>query len=919
MKKHLLLQRHGARALLMAACSAALLGSAAAQTPADEYAQLRERWHVQLSGGPALSTSDPEVQAALQTLADSAEQHWLAMDRSATRTALWPDLQSRTDSSAITSHYTRLATLARAYATRGSRLQGNSALADDIVAGLDWMQTHRYRPGITRYNNWWDWEIGAPQALLNTMTLMFEQLSPAQRDGYLATVDHFVPTATHRTGSSLVETGANRLDRALIVALRGALGRSDERLRHGRDAISQTLPYVSTGDGFYRDGSFVQHNYVAYTGSYGLVMMDSLSRLLRLLNGSSWAVSDPNAANVYAWVEQSFRPLVRDGAIMDNVRGRAIARRSSSDHSAGRGLMGSLVRLAEGAPPEQALQLKALVKGWLHRNTYLGPQCFSGQPLAAGSACAQFPLYEMSLLKALQWDNAILPAAEAPGAHIFASMDRAVLRQAQFSYGLSLFSNRITAYESGNGENLQPWWTGMGYATLHNADQKQYDGDYWATVNPLRLAGTTTDRSSSALKSWALMKNTSNWVGGAQLDGRHAIATFDFGALNVTGSPLKGKKTWFLFGDKIIALGAAISNSNGQAVETIVENRKLNAAGNNTLTVDGQVKPSSLGWTEALPSVGWAHLGGSVAGADIGYVFPDRPTLNGLRETRSGNWRAISSQEAADPVSAHYLSLALPHGVNPSAGAYSYMILPGRSSAQTAAFAAQPWVKVLARSTDMLAVQDQALGLVGATFLTNGAKTLNLDGKPYLNSNAKASVLVQEGLGTLDVSVADPTQANTGSITLDLMRDAQLMTQASPGITLLRLSPTVQFRVDVAKAAGRSFVARFQLRQPVDRTSQVSVQRSGLTLDRRTQQFVGTLNLRNTSSQALSGPMRVLLTGLPAGVTLTNAAGMQAGAPYLEVDAAGLAPGALRSLPIQFSNPQKLGLSYTPRLLAEPF
>lgn len=901
----------------MFACWGVTLGTALAQT--DEYTLLRERWHAQLSGGPALSSTDPEVLLALQTLGDSAEQHWRSMERSVTRTALWPDLQSQTDSSVITSHYTRLLAMARAYATRGSRLYGNTALADDIVAGLDWLQAMRYKPGVTRFNNWWDWEIGAPQALISTLTLMYERLSPAQRDNYLTTVDFFVPTATHRTGSTLVETGANRLDRALIVSLRGALGRSDERLRHGRDAIAQTLPYVSAGDGFYRDGSFIQHGYVAYTGSYGLVMMDSLSRLLRLLNGSSWAVTDPNVSNVYDWVEQSFRPLVRDGAMMDSVRGRAIARRSSSDHSAGRGLMASLIRLAEGAPPEQALRLKSLVKGWLHRNVYLGPQCFSGQPLAPNSACALFPLYEMSLLKTLQWDNNILPAAEASGATVFANMDRAVLRHPQFSFGLSLFSNRITAYEAGNGENLKPWWTGMGMSTLHNADQQQYDGEYWATVDPLRLAGTTTDRSSAALKNWALIKNTSNWVGGAQLNGRYAIATLDFGALNVTGSPLKGKKSWFLFGDKVIALGAAISSSNGQAVETVVENRKLNAAGSNALTVDGLLKPAAAGWAESLGQIGWAHLAGTVAGGEIGYVFPDRPTLDGRRETRSGTWQAIKSQEAADPVSAHFLSLALPHGVNPTAGSYSYVILPGRSPAQTAAFAAKPWIRVLARSTDMLAVQDQALGLVGASFLTNGSKTLALDGKPFLSSSAKASVLIREEVGGLDLSVADPTQANSGSVTVEIHRAASAMTAASAGITLLRLAPTVQFRVDLAQAAGRSFGARFQLSTPTEQTAQVSVLRSGLTLDRRTQQFIGTLDLINQSQQPLTGPMRLLLTELPAGVSLLNASGMYAGAPYLDVDAAGLAPGAKRQLPLQFSNPQRVGLSYTPRLLAGSF
>lgn len=798
------------RPAVLALASSLALHSAQAQTESD-YAQLRSRWLQQLTGSPSTL---PERQAALAELADKAELHWQAINLTSSTPGLWPDLQSSSDASVLTSHYARLLLMARAQVTPGSRLYGNAALASAVIDGLAWMHANRYRPGLSRYGNWWDWEIGAPQALSSILTLMHGALSAEARNRYLATIDFYVPDATHRGNQpSLEETGANRLDKALIVGVRGALGGSDERLRHARDAISQTLPYVTQGDGFYADGSFIQHGYVAYTGSYGLVVMDSLSRLLLLLQGSLWAPTDPQLSHVYDWSERAFRPLVRDGAMADSVRGRAIARRSASKHSAGRSLMGSLLRLAEGAPAAQAVPLKEMVKGWLHRNRYLGPGCFSGQALASDSACAKFSLHEISLLQGLQANTSLSPAPERPGAQVFAAMDRAVLRHADFSFDVSLFSNRISAYESGNGENLRPWWTGMGMASLHNADQQAFDGDYWATVDLLRLPGTTTDRSSAALKDWALIKNTSNWVGGAQLEGRYAIATLDFSALNVTGSSLKGKKAWFLFGDKIIALGAAISSGNSLAVETMVENRKLNAAGSNTLTVGGQLQPSMPGWSASLSNTAWAHLAGSQAGADIGYVFPDRPTVQALRETRSGNWKAIKSQEAADTVSAHYLSLAVPHGLKPTAASYSYVMLPGRSAAQTAAYAAQPTLKILARSTDLLAVQDSSLGLVGANFLTNGSKTLNLDGKAFLTSSAKASVLLRESADELALSVADPTQVNSGSITVEIQRAASAVLASSPGITVLRLAPTVQLQVNVAQAAGRSLEARLRLQR----------------------------------------------------------------------------------------------------------
>ncbi|MEU1607725.1 hypothetical protein, partial [Micromonospora matsumotoense] len=45
--------------------------------------------------------------------------------------------------------------------------------------------------------------------------------------------------------------------------------RSDVR-DSGRNSLFR---YTSLGDGFYQDGSFVQHDVVAYTGTYGAVLL----------------------------------------------------------------------------------------------------------------------------------------------------------------------------------------------------------------------------------------------------------------------------------------------------------------------------------------------------------------------------------------------------------------------------------------------------------------------------------------------------------------------------------------------------------------------------------------------------------------------------------------------------------------------
>ncbi|QBE63542.1 polysaccharide lyase family 8 super-sandwich domain-containing protein [Pseudoduganella lutea] len=784
---------------------------------ADEFDTLRAKWQTRANGG-SVNVADADVARQITADTGNAQASWNTLITSASRTSLWPDLSDWTKSSTITGSYSRLAVMAAAWASPHSSLYHNAALGTDIVAGLDWLTQNYYRAALaTAYDNWWDWQIGTPLALNNAAVAVYPLLTPTQVSAYMAAIDRFVPDPTLRTSangklSSTAETGANRLDKALVVVLRGILAKSATKIAQGRDAISQTLPYVTSGDGFYVDGSFIQHEDIAYIGSYGPVLLSDIARLFYILNGSTWSVTDPNAGNAYAWAMEAFRPFIYDGAMMDSVRGRAIARQFGDDHRNGRAVIGSMAELAQSLPASQAAELKTVLKGWMQRDTSFGTSYFTPTPTATPGVLAGVPVYQIGLLKSILADGAIAPAEEPVGTHVFASSDRVVQREDGHAYVLSLFSNRISAFEYGNGENTRAWWTGVGMSYLYNGDLTQYTGNFWPTIDARRLPGTTTDHSgSSTLTAWASNRNTRNMVGGAELAGRYAAVAFDFATANVTGSTLTGKKAWFLFGDRIVAAGAGIASTGGANVETIVENRKLNAAGDNGLTVNGAVKSASAGWSETMGSVKWAHLASSVAGSDIGYYFPTMPSVTGLRETRTGAWSDINTTASADPVSNTFLSLALQHGTDPTAGSYSYVVLPNRSAAATAAYAAAPTVAVLERSTSAIAVADSALGLTGAVFWNDATKSVSQGGKILLTSDRKAAVVMQQTGTDLEVSVADPTQANTGVINIEINRSASALTSADAAVTVVQLSPTIKLAVSTGAAAGKSFTARFAL------------------------------------------------------------------------------------------------------------
>ena len=51
---------------------------------------------------------------------------------------------------------------------------------------------------------------------------------------------------------------------------------------------------MKSGDGFYADGSFIQHGAVPYAGNYGAVALDNMARLIALLGAGPWPIRDPN-------------------------------------------------------------------------------------------------------------------------------------------------------------------------------------------------------------------------------------------------------------------------------------------------------------------------------------------------------------------------------------------------------------------------------------------------------------------------------------------------------------------------------------------------------------------------------------------------------------------------------------------------
>ncbi|MEV6283748.1 polysaccharide lyase 8 family protein [Kribbella sp. NPDC051770] len=755
---------------LSTASAASASAFAVTAAPAD-FAALRTKWATALTGRDVIDPADPDFKAALGRIDTAVASSLTKLDRSTGRKLVFTD-QPLTADPSVANTYVRLEQMATAWATPGSAYHQAPALLADVLAALESMNTLIYKAGFVEFGNWWSWEIGATRPLASTMVLLYDEIPAEARARYCAAIDHFVPDPYYMfpPARRALSTGANRVDLCQAIIVRALVTEDEAMLVHARDGLSDTWQYVTTGDGFYRDGSFVQHTWVAYTGTYGHVLLSGIGRLLGLLAGSPWEVTDPKRQILFDSVAKAYLPVVHDLRMTDFVRGRAVSRSNASDHDDGYTAAEAILRLAGGVDAALAAQWRSAVAGWVQRDTY-------------GNMLTGATIPRVALVKSLA---GVTPSAEPDGHTLFASMDRSIHRRRGWAYAISMASKRIAYYEAGNGENDQGYHTGSGMTYLYDRDNGQYADAFWPTVDRYRLPGITVDKLPLPPKAggeWGAARPTTSWVGGSTLAGYAAVGQDFEGPV----SPLRGRKSWFCLDEYVVALGAGITGSSGHPVETVVENRNLHAAGTNRLIVDGRVEVPSLGDKASINRARWAHLEGVG-----GYVFPGGSALQVLRESRTGSWRDVNTGGATTPITRRYLTLYVDHGVDPVDASYSYLVAPGATPARTQQLARSTSVRVLANTSDVQAVADTNLLLANFWQPTHVAN---------LFADTPLSVIQHRRGRDLEIALSDPTQL-ASTIRLRVLLPGARVVRADEGITTRRTLVGLEITAAVTGAAG---------------------------------------------------------------------------------------------------------------------
>lgn len=770
-------------------------GVSAVSTPAayavDDFDTARANWMWHITGGAA-NTSDPDIAPVIAQVNSLAANDQSTMDTSAGRTYLWSDLDNLgTNEQHLALSFSRLREMAVAFQTHGAALRGNGVLSAQIKSAALWLVTNYYNSSTTLYGNWWFWRIGIPLDVNDIVTLLYDQFTPTERGTLLGACQHFSNGSTD-TGSNAAWVNSIQLVRAILIKNATTLATAKTNLLGTAANLTNPGFPGTIGEGYYTDGSYLMHGGDPSNGAYAMDHIKHVTWAIAALNGTSYAFTPASIAPFIDTVMKAYPPYVYKGAVLSSVRGRAIARPFAGDHARGSELIGSLGYLASFMPSATALTIDGLIKYWVQNDS---ANVYANQSIA-----------NIRVIKTIM-NDASIPVAAAPShTTLFPQSNRIVATRPDWSYTISMYGGRTFSWETATGENLRGYHTGDGTSYLYNGDGNSYDGNFWPTVDPMKMPGVTlVDGSMPAGRPG----NTNYWVGGDTLttaDGsQYGIAGMD---QSVTS--LVTKKSWFMFDDEIVALDGGVTATSSATDRTVVDNRKLKSTGDNAATITtaaGTTTYTGTSMSSSISGVKTIHLAGNTAGADVGYYFPTPATLDVTREFRTDKWSSIQGNvdqlPAGDPsVTESYFTVSSPYISHPTNASFAYVLLPNASLAQVNAYQATPETTVLRNDGTAQAVSESTLGIVGANFWTDASTTVNVAGSPWITSDKKASVMTQKSGGQLRVSLSDPTQKNTGTVTLEIAQAVSGVVSLGPGVTVIQTSPTLKLSVNVNGVLG---------------------------------------------------------------------------------------------------------------------
>ena len=660
--------------------------------------------------------------------------------------------------------FSRLRDLAVAYTLNDPTFTTDEVLAD-ILFGMDFLLKDFYNADLIPHkkDNWHEWEIGTPKIIHDIASLIYTHVPEVMMQDIIDASRAQLPDPTKQhAGNSpkpeMTNTGANRVDTSMVVLQRGIFDENMEEIKMALDAMPVVLDPVTSGDGFYADGSFIQHQDLPYIGTYGMILLSNISRIMVMLDDTGISLDDDRYKLVDEYLFSAVAPFLFKGQMMESVSGRAIARGWSQNKGEGRGALSVLLRYYDSREGDVKQRLGETIKEQLQTDT----DTFF-------TKATDFKVLDVA--ERILNDTTITAKGEVQGNFLFHSMDRMVHRGDGFALAVSLHSNRIGNYEClpNVQENTRGWYTADGMVHLYDADHNQFT-NWYPLVDQRKMQGATTTGENlgdcTGRNTYGNKKAGMKWVGGTS-NGEFGVIAADFfnssqGVTNGKYFETSAKKSYFAFDNEIVMLGSDVQSEKPWGVATYIENRILKQDGSNTITVDGTIwAPKKADISDDYANITantTYHVEGNVASSQLGIYLPTAKKAELRWDDRMGNWGALYSlnnEKMDNPTVEGYVLQTL---INHQTGAdkvddYAYVMLPTHTAAQTTEYGNNPDVEIAAQTPNLHVVIEKTQNAIAANAFSVEPQT-----SAVVETKGELSVLMVREGNVAKVWVSQPTR-----------------------------------------------------------------------------------------------------------------------------------------------------------------
>ena len=659
---------------------------------------------------------------------------------------IWDDLADYSKSANLTKTYRRLEQIAKSVTNPKSKYYNDKEVISTVKRSMKLMEDNYYNENTESKGNWWDYEIGAPRAINNILTIMNQYFSKEEIVKLLLPISKMVPDpskimVSQNRGKKAF--GGNLSDLGKVKVIEGILLEDNEKLEVAINTVSNVLEVVSEGEGFHYDGSYVDHTNIAYTGAYGNVLIDGFSQLLPIIQTSPYKIEQNKLKILYNWIHEGFLPLIYRGELMDMTRGRSLSRKSQSAHIAAVEVLRGILRIAEVSEPSEKNKLQEIVKNIIQSDNYYD------------TFLSLKSFYDVYLFETLLSNNMVGEIERNTYLKLYNDMNKVAYynKEHGFAFGISMHSDKIQNYEFMNKENAKGWYTSDGVSYLYNDDLSHFSDDYWATVDPYKLPGIT-ENNKAREKGLGMTTMKNSFVGSTSLNKKFGTVAMDFSNLDNT---MSAKKSWFILGDRVVFLGSGVKDASGTNGYTVIENRKIKRNSKNCsmekedykVIVDGKEK--TVDSNEMELQANNIFLKSSNKEMNIGYKFLNTTSLNLKKETRSGTWKDINESQSNESVENTFLTIVQPHDM--VRNSYAYVLYPNRDEKEFAEEVSREEITVIENSETNQVIYDKLNNTYGVVKYDDSE--LKLEDNLILKE--KGIYTIQKELNKLKIAFFNPT------------------------------------------------------------------------------------------------------------------------------------------------------------------